>query len=177
MKKNITLFALASIFGGIVFATLTGCSKDASKQIVGKWERTAIRYSYSGSPISDENYGNYMTMDECSGCATHNYIFKNDNTGMLISEWLDFGSASGVGRDTIRFTYTVDGNNGVITPLSDVQEVYGGTTTFTIQNISARELTIYTKSSWECLSPNHSWGDTTYTRVSETYDYYKKKIL
>ena len=162
--KHMNRATLAIFLVGII-TCLTGCNKDRSELLIGTWERYAIGYSYSGSPNESYNYSNYMLMSECCGCSIMKFVFFEDNTAMKI----EIGE---YGADTALFTYSVNGKNGVLTPVNPAKE--GGHATYTIHNIKKNEVDIH--SMFVCKNYSDHFGDTTpYTYVKDEHHYFHKK--
>lgn len=154
-----TIKLVVMMLAVMMFAT--GCTKDRSELLIGSWERYAIDYSYSGSPIESHNYSHYMLMSDCDGCSVMKFFFFEDNTGMIIDSGL-------FGADTTRFTYSVDGRNGVITPTPTEKSSYQ--VTYSIQDIKKDKMTFHYKSE----SENYADDGSPYTYVAEVYHYCKK---
>ena len=164
-KKHLTLALAAMLCWG-----LSSCSKNPSEYIIGKWQRTALYWAYSGSPNVSQNYSNGGSMNELTGASNRKIIFSEDKTGMIIDKWVASPNENGI--DTMRFTYYIDGNGGVITPVANGQKTTW-TTTYTIQDIKKKSMCVYEKT----VAENYQdyLGDTTpYTRVSEAWHYFGK---
>ena len=111
MKNKLFAIAIGAflVCGGT--AIFSSCSKDQSKTIVGEWQRTAKYWTFSGSPNESANYsGGGPIID---GAGNVRFIFNEDKTGMIINSW--FISPDQNGIDTTSFSYTIDGDCGVIT--------------------------------------------------------------
>lgn len=169
-KKNIILTLAAMLTcGGAV--CLSGCSKDGSENILGSWQRVAFYWAYSGCPDESYNYSSGGTMNELDGASNMKFVFNDDNTGMIIDEW--FSDPDNNGIDTIYFTYSIDGNGGVITTMATESTKATWTTTYAIQDIEDRSMVVYEKTVAENFQ--HYVGYTSpYTRVEERWHHCKK---
>ena len=171
MDKRLFTLAIGALLvcgGAIIFSS---CSKDMSKNIIGEWQRTAMYWTYSGSPNASANYSSGGPMSEIAGAGNTRFIFNEDKTGMIINSW--FISPDENGIDTTSFSYTIDGDCGVITPTNA-----GGnticSTTYTIQDITEEKMVVYEKRIAENYQDN--FGDTTpYTRIVETWHHCEKE--
>lgn len=170
MKVRLIALAIASIlvFGGAI--SFTCCSKDGSENIIGEWQRTALYWTYSGSPNASNNYSNGGPIYELDGASDMKFVFYKDKTGMMIEEW--FVSPDENGIDTMCFTYSINGNRGVITPIYSGKDATW-TTSLTIQNIEEQSMIVYTKSVGENYQ-DYSGITTPYTRVIEEWNHCKK---
>ena len=163
MKIHVKIFT--AMFVAALALYFSGCTKDKSVNIVGTWERTAMYWSYSGSPNASSNYSSGGPMSELNGAGAMSVLFFEDNTGMIIEKW--FIEPGDQGVDTMRFIYTLDGDEGIITPIADGQKATWSTT-YGIQSIKANSLTIYEKTVAEDY--HDYFGDTThYTRIREQW--------
>ena len=154
-KKHLTLALAAMLCWG-----LSSCSKNPSEYIIGKWQRTALYWAYSGSPNVSQNYSNGGSMNELTGASNRKIIFSEDKTGMIIDKWVASPNENGI--DTMRFTYYIDGNGGVITPVANGQKTTW-TTTYTIQDIKKKSMCVYEKTvaaevNEVCDTPNVKQG-------------------
>ncbi len=170
MKVRLIALAIASLLicgGAICF---TGCSKDGSENIIGEWQRVALYWTYSGSPNASNNYSSGGPMHELDGASDMKFVFNEDKTGMMIEEW--FVSPDENGIDTMWFTYSIDGDRGVITPVSSGKDATW-TTTLTIQDIEEQSMIVYIKIIGENYQ-DYSGITTPYTRVIEERNHCKK---
>lgn len=162
--KKFWAIALGAMTGCAVFMGMVGCSQDPSEQIIGTWQRTAKRVIYPDQDV-------YMPMRGCMGCDVRTFTFKKDNTGMVVSHWI--GASGESCADTMRFTYTIDGDNGVITRVSDNQTIDWSHSYF-IQDITAKQLTIL--DSVDVEYSTHSASDFNgYVVAEKIYHYCEKK--
>lgn len=162
--KKFWAIALGAMSGCAVFMGMVGCSQDPSEQIIGTWQRTAERIIYPDQDV-------YMSMRDCDGCAVRTFTFKEDNTGMVVSHWV--GSPNEVNTDTMRFTYTIDGDNGVITRVSENQRIDWSSIYF-IQDITAKKLTILDSVDVE-YSAHYASDFDGYVVAEKIYHYCEKK--
>ena len=167
MTKHKVFFAIVGFFfiGG-----LTSCSKDYNELILGEWLEESEYWSYSGSPNAERNYSSGGSVVNIDGAGLLKFFFFKDNTGMITDSW--FISPEENGIDTLPFTYSIDGNGGVITPLN-----YGDnpnlTTTYLIQDIDKETMVVYEKRVFE--NQHDPWGDTSaYTKINEIYRHCSK---
>ena len=155
---------LSLLMVGVLVMTLAGCKKASSELILGSWERDSLYWKVSGSPNPTSNYDYGGPVSEISGVYPMEVVFCEDNTGVLTEGGL-------YGGRKMQFTYSIQGNSGVITPIAAEQKAM--TTTYTIQDIAADRMTICEKTVTENYSDHH--GDTTpYTRVEDYYHHFKK---
>ena len=164
MKTKHLTWGIVALAIGQLFAA---CSKDYEKEIVGQWQRTALYWTYSGSPNASSNYSGGGTMAELAGTDHQEIFFYEDKTGMIAKRWMRH-DGSGIERDTMRFTYTVDDDGGgTITPVAEGQKATW-TTTYSIQDLGDGKKVA---ENYQDLN-----GDTTpYTRVHERFHHCKKK--
>lgn len=109
-------------------------------------------------------------MYELAGASDLRVIFFEDNTGMFIEYW--FIDPEDYGIDTISFTYSIDGDEGVIKK-NVSKESISWETSISIQDIKPDFMTIYEKT----VAKNyHDYeGDTShYTRVMEHNHHFTK---
>ena len=164
MTKKYLALALGAMTGCAIILGMVGCARDASDLIVGTWQRTAERIIY---PDEDS----YMSMQECAGCDVRTFTFRKDNTGTAVSRWI--GSGFENCTDTMCFTYTVDGDNGVITRVSDNQ-IVSWPRNYIIQNITAKKLTIIDSLAEEEVF-HYTVDGTGYVRAEIIYHYCEKE--
>lgn len=173
MKTKHLTWGIVALAIGQLFAA---CSKDYEKEIVGEWQRTALYWTYSGSPNASSNYSGGGPMAELYGTDQQEIFFYEDKTGMIAKEWewVRHDGSGSIEHDTMHFTYTVDNDGGgTITPVAGGQKATW-TTTYSIQDLGDGKMTIYEKQ----VAENHQdlVGDTTpYTRVHECFHHCKKK--
>ena len=171
MKKRLFTLSIGALLvcgSTIVFSS---CSKDKSKEINGEWLCVATYWAYSGSPNASSNYSSGGPVTQLDGAGIKRFVFNEDKTGMILDSWFIRPGLSGI--DTIAFTYTIDGDCGVIT-LTDEGGESIWTTTHTIQDITKNEMVVYKKSIAENYQDN--FGDTTpYTRTIEHWNYCEKR--
>ena len=105
------------------------------------------------------------------GAGNMRFIFNEDKTGMIINSW--FISPDQNGIDTTSFSYTIDGDCGVITP-TNAEWKANWSTTYTIQDITRGKMVVYEKKIAEDCQDDI--GDTTpYTRIIETWHHCEKQ--
>ena len=158
MKK----IALSVLMLGVLVMFFASCTKDSSELIIGTWEREALYWTISGDPNSSSNRTHGGPMSEIDGAGIMTVYFYEDNTGMMTNK--GFG-----GSDTMRFTYSIKGRSGVITPIDSVCE--GETCTgqsYIIQDIKKDALKLYDK-----VIMRNWWGEGN-DRVQESYHHFKR---
>ena len=169
-KKFFALALGAMLVCGAI--TMIGCNRYESDMIVGKWEETSFVFTYSGSPNPSQNYSNYLSIGNCMGCGNTTFVFRKDNTGMIITSGI--GPLGDSFIDTTLFTYSLDG----VRRMMSVERENNNpdwTTTWEIREIKSREVVIHEKTTVENY---HDYvGDTTthYTRINETWHFCEKK--
>lgn len=167
-SKYTSLVMAVMLFCGSI--ALSGCSRDGSEYIVGDWQRTAMDWTYSGSPNASTNYSNGGPMSELAGASDLRFVFFENNQGMMIDRW--FVSPDENGTDTTHFTYTINGDGGILSPTT-TSEGSTWTTTYTLQNIKRGKMTVYEKTIAE--NQQDPFGDTSpYTRVIEIWHHCEK---
>ena len=158
MKK----IALSVLMLGVLVMFFASCTKDSSELIIGTWEREALYWTISGDPNSSSNRTHGGPMSEIDGAGIMTVYFYEDNTGMMTNKGFE-------GSDTMRFTYSIKGRSGVITPIDSVCE--GETCTgqsYIIQDIKKDALKLYDK-----VIMRNWWGEGN-DRVQESYHHFKR---
>ena len=163
MKK----VASSVLMVGVLVMFFASCTKDRSELIIGTWEREALYWTISGDPSSSSNGTYGGPMDEIDGASHMTLYFYEDNTGMIIEDYMSVEGSRVL--DTIHFTYSINGKSGVITPIDSVCE--GETCagqSYVIQNIKKDALTLYDK-----VTMRNWWGEGN-DRVQEVYHHFKR---
>ena len=164
MKKKCFTLALGALTGFTFIVGMVGCTRDASDLIIGTWQRTGERIIFPDEDV-------FYSMLDCMGCDSRSFTFKKDNTGMAVSRWI--GTWGESCTDTMYFTYTIDGDNGVITRVSDNQ-IAPWPQSYYIQDITAKKLTILDSLAEEGRI-HHAVSDTGYVAAEKIYHYCEKK--
>lgn len=167
MKTKYIALALGALLAGMAF---TSCSKDGSEDIIGTWQRTALYWTYSGSPNASSNYSSGGPMDGLAGASDMKFVFNGDKTGMIIEEW--FSGPDEHGINTTYFTYTIDGDEGIMTMQNEEKEA-SWTSTYTIQKIKEESMVVYEKTVAENYQ-EYVGNTSPYTRVVEHWHHCKK---
>lgn len=170
MGKRLFVLSIGALLVGGCALFFSSCTKDRNKYIIGEWQCDAKYWAYSGSPNASENYSSGGPMSLLAGAGMTRYTFNEDKTGLIIHSWFIEPGMSG--KDTTSFTYTIDGDCGVIT-LTNAEGKANWTTTYSIQDITKQTMVVYKKTIAENYQDN--LGDTTpYTRIHETWDHCAK---
>ena len=140
MKTKKTFLIFAAILGSVVVMCLAGCSKNKSELIVGTWE------VYSVGTAMIENLTPSLEMK---------FTFNQDKTGVMIEKW---SGIDGSGSTTTLFTYTIDGDSGIITTETNNPDYF-------IQEITEKEITIVE----EAILINYDAEDPCYSTVKTLF--------
>ena len=147
---------------------LTSCTKDKNELLQGSWERVSMEWVISGDPTGSHNaHVGPLPMKDVMGAGYMRVFFYEDNTGMIIDDYLSIKANPYNISDTLHFTYSINGNTG-ITSTTDTCWEGGIPPTFYILNIKKDAVTLYEKSVMKDF-----WG-SGYDRVQETYHHFKK---
>ena len=162
MKTKYIALALGAMLVCSGAAILSSCTQDPGDMIIGTWEWTSSVCSQSGSPNGRYDYSDYISSDYM-GAGSKVFVFKKDNTGMMIV------SGIMIPTDTSLFRYSIDYRRG------DIMMADGNSsTTWTIEDIKRDEIVLHRR--WIEEDYHQYIGDTThYTLTDDEWFFCKKK--